>query len=428
MTIFLIISVIFLVLLAGMLLAFLFTRMSRSVTNVQTELASEERAYNPGVTLGHRIRIEANYQAQLKEAREEAAKAAAALPRGGNFRIGRDGESLLATAGENVQNDPMTAVRIARFHGWDGARTGAPSASATNGVATPAVAATTAAAPVVVAPTIAPPQLIEITDSMSPEDVRKARVANAKAQSAYNKALKAAASGAPVMAPPAAGAAPVAAPAAVATALPVNIAPPQLIEITDSMSPEDIRKARVSNAKAQSAYNKALKAAGVDPAALKAGAVAAPAAAAAVAQPVAPVAPAAPAIPAGIDPPKLIEIVDSMSPEEIRQARVANAKAQSAYNKALKAAGVDPATLRAGAAAPAAAAPSAPIVPEPAPIAAAAPAAPVVPAGIELPKLIEITDGMDPEEKRQARVANAKAQSAYNKALKAAGIDPASLR
>lgn len=428
MTIFLIISVIFLVLLAGMLLAFLFTRMSRSVTNVQTELASEERAYNPGVTLGHRIRIEANYQAQLKEAREEAAKAAAALPRGGNFRIGRDGESLLATAGENVQNDPMTAVRIARFHGWDGARTGAPSASATNGVATPAVAATTAAAPVVVAPTIAPPQLIEITDSMSPEDVRKARVANAKAQSAYNKALKAAASGAPVMAPPAAGAAPVAAPTAVATALPVNIAPPQLIEITDSMSPEDIRKARVSNAKAQSAYNKALKAAGVDPAALKAGAVAAPAAAAAVAQPVAPVAPAAPAIPAGIDPPKLIEIVDSMSPEEIRQARVANAKAQSAYNKALKAAGVDPATLRAGAAAPAAAAPSAPIVPEPAPIAAAAPAAPVVPAGIELPKLIEITDGMDPEEKRQARVANAKAQSAYNKALKAAGIDPASLR
>jgi len=35
---------------------------------------------------------------------------------------------------------------------------------------------------------------------------------------------------------------------------------------------------------------------------------------------------------------------------------------------------------------------------------------------------------MSPEDKRQARVANAKAQSAYNKALKAAGIDPASLK
>ncbi|MEZ4516972.1 MAG: hypothetical protein R3C44_09090 [Chloroflexota bacterium] len=78
-----------------------------------------------------------------------------------------------------------------------------------------------------------------------------------------------------------AAAAPVAAPAAAAApapaqapAAPVGVEPPVLIEITDDMSPEDVRKARVANAKANSAYNKALKAAGIDPASLKAGAVA----------------------------------------------------------------------------------------------------------------------------------------------------------
>ena len=52
------------------------------------------------------------------------------------------------------------------------------------------------------------------------------------------------------------------------------------------------------------------------------------------------------AITAGIPAPTLIEITDSMSPEEVRRARVANAKASSAYNKALKAAGIDPATMK----------------------------------------------------------------------------------
>ena len=64
-----------------------------------------------------------------------------------------------------------------------------------------------------------------------------------------------------------------------------------------------------------------------------------------------------------------------------------------------------------------------------APSTVSAPAAPPPAAvGIPAPKLIEITDGMAPEEVRRARVENAKAQSAYNKALKAAGIDPASLK
>ncbi|MCA9952169.1 MAG: hypothetical protein KDE48_21105, partial [Anaerolineales bacterium] len=44
----------------------------------------------------------------------------------------------------------------------------------------------------------------------------------------------------------------------------------------------------------------------------------------------------------GIDPPDLTEITDEMSPDEKRAARIANSKAKSAFNKALKAAGVDP--------------------------------------------------------------------------------------
>jgi len=356
MVILIIVLVIFLVLLAGIALTFLFTRMSHAVTNTQAEMAAEERAYNPGVTIGHRIKVESDFEEQLKQARVEAAKTAASLPRGGNMRIGRDGKSTLSTAGKSTAKDPMTAVRIARFHGWDGARLGIPPSNIPAGGVAPAVAAATGAvAPAAVG--IAPPKLIEITDDMPPEEVRKARIANAKAQSAYNKALKEASAGAPAAAPAAAGAASAAAPAAptAATAPAVNIEPPKLIEITDDMPPEEVRKARVANAKAQSAYNKALKAAGVDPAAVKAGTAvpvaaeapaAAPVAAAAQATPSAPTPSATPEIPAGIEPPQLIEITDDMAPEEVRRARVANAKAQSAYNKALKAAGIDPASLK----------------------------------------------------------------------------------
>ncbi len=427
MAVLLIITVIFLVLLVGLLLAFLLSRADHAVSSTRAAMAAEEKAYSPGVTMGHKIKVQADYDAQLKEARLVAAKRAAAMPRGGNNRIGRAGESTLAPASKGLQEDPQTAVRIAHFHGWDGARVGPPTTAA---AAAPVAAAATprpAAAPV--AAGIAPPQLIAITDSMSPEEVRKARVANAKAESAYNKALKVAtAGGAPVAASVAAA---VAAPAATAAGVPAaaGIAPPKLIAITPDMSPEDIRKARVANAKAESAYNKALKAAGVG-----AGTVAGveavvnaemPGPATAVAHPEA----AAPAL-AGIEPPKLIEITPGMSPEEVRKARVANAKAESAYNKALKAAGVDPAALRGGAAAVATAVspPAAAVAAATAAPVAAAPAAAPVAAGIPAPKLIEITDSMSPQEVRRARVENAKAMSAYNKALKAAGIDPATVK
>lgn len=289
-------------------------------------------------------------------------------------------------------------------------------------------AAAAAPAAVAAAPTIAPPTLIAITPNMTPEEVRKARIANSKAEAAYNKALKAAASGAPVAV---AGPAPSAAPtAAVAAAPVVGIERPKLIEITPDMAPEDVRKARVANAKAEAAYNKALKAAGATPGAVI------PAVSPGVEeqQPVAVQAASAAPVAVGIEPPQLIEITDGMSPEDIRKARVSNAKAESAYNKALKAAGIDPAALKAGnvTAAQISQAPSpvAPAVAEASVASAtpAAPSAPAVPAGIDPPKLIEITDSMSPEDIRRARVENAKATAAYNKALKAAGIDPASLK
>ena len=415
MAVLLIVVVIFLVLLVGLLLAFLFSRADHAVTNTRTAMTAEEKAYNPNVTLGHKIKVQADYEAQLKQARQVAAKRAAALPRGANQQFGRAGESQFAPASQALGNDPQSAVRIARFHGWDGARVG-PTSTA---VAAAPVAAAPGARPAAATAGIAPPNLIPITDSMSPEEVRKARIANSKAESAYNKALKAAASGAPVAAPAAAG-----------------IAPPKLIAITPDMAPEDVRKARVANAKAESAYNKALKAAGVG-----AGTVAGveavvnaemPGPVTAVAHPEA----AAPAA-AGVEPPKLIVITPDMSPEDVRKARVANAKAESAYNKALKAAGVDPAALRGGpavvataASAPPSAAPAAtPAAPVgTAPSTAASAPAPAAVAGIPAPKLIDITDGMSPEDVRRARVENAKAMSAYNKALKAAGIDPATMK
>ena len=140
MVILLIVVVIFLVLLAGMLLAFLFSRLDRTVTATRAGMVAEERAYNPGLTMGHKIKTGSNYDEQLQQARTAAAKTAAATPRGANNRIGSLGESTLNTAGKSAKDDPMTAVRIARFHGWDGARTGIPAGGAPLGGTAPVMA------------------------------------------------------------------------------------------------------------------------------------------------------------------------------------------------------------------------------------------------------------------------------------------------
>ena len=196
--------------------------------------------------------------------------------------------------------------------------------------------------------------VIEITDDMIPAEIRKARIANAKAKSAAVKALKTAR---PQVAQPVATPtqAPVkeatvtaqesttAAPAVISSGgTPVAGVDYAVIELTDDMTPEDKRKARISNAKAKSAAMKQFKASGGSATATPAEPVAEVAA-----QTETVVEPAAveSAPPSDIPQPEYIEITEGMAPDEIRQARIQNAKAKSAYNRALKAAGIDPSTM-----------------------------------------------------------------------------------
>ena len=434
--------------IVGGLFAFLTARIDTTITQTNANIAAEEKAVRPAATMGYEISTEVDADEQIRQARTLAAKQAAALPRGANFRVGNQetASATLATASKGVAEDPWTAAKIAKFHGWDGARTGIPA----GGVAV--VAAPIAAAPAAGKIELVPGKdypYIELTDAMSADEKRKARIANSKAKSAAMKAAKAAGAAA---APAAVAAAPVSASAPAA----INVEPPVLIPLTDDMSPDDMRKARIANSKAKSTFNKALKAAGIDPKtvnfdddgnviwpqgappAAPAAAVAAPVAASA-----APTAVSGPLDLAalGIDPPQFTPMTDNMLPDEIRAARIANSKAKSALNKALKGAGIDPKLVEVDdngnvsfkeGAAPAAAQPAV-ATPAPAPIAPAAPTpttggtVDLAALGIDPPDLTEITAEMSPDEKRAARIANSKAKSAFNKALKAAGVDPKSV-
>lgn len=433
--------VIFLTFAMGALFAFLFSRLDHAVVNNYAAIDVQEKSYNPALTMGYDINSQAPADEQVSEARKEAAKMAAALPRGANSRIGYSDEPGGKSASSGLDHDPWTATKIAEFHGWDGVQTGIPA----GGVPVAPVAAPVAAAPAGKIELIPGKDyaVIEITDDMSPDEKRKARIANSKAKSAAMKAAKAAGVTAVAAAP--AAAVPVAA-AAAPTA--VGIEAPKLIEVTDDMAPDEVRKARIANSKAKSAFNKALKTAGIDPKTVEIddeGNVVMPqgSAPAAAADPAAaaPVAAAAAPAAVGIEAPKLVEITDGMSPDEVRKARIENSKAKSAFNKALKAAGIDPKSVEidadgqviiAGATAPAAAASTT----EPVQQAASTPSAAAASAGegdlaslgLEPPALVEITDDMSPDEVRQARIANSKAKSAFNKALKAAGVDPKSVK
>ncbi len=436
-----------LVILVGILVAFLFVRLSQTVTSSQLALESEKATVNPTITLGHQIPINAELSEQLATARRLAAQKAAALPRGANMRIGRLGATNLSTAGAAVEQDPFNAVKIAAFHTWQGAKTGPP----LGGTEEQAVVARQAARP---APTKRPEDLvpgadypfIEITDEMSADEVRSARIANARARSAAVKALKEQAAGAPAEAAPAAVAgdgAPAraaAVPSAADAAAAAGIQEPSYIEITDDMAADDVRRARIHNARARSAYMKALKEAGVDPSQAAAGAAALEAA-----PPTSAAAAPAVAIPQDITPPNYIEITDDMPADEVRQARVQNARERSRFYKELKDRGIDPKEWEASQAAGqessgevaervAARQSTADEAAGSAPQAAAeAGADPVelgsvdIPENIVRPDYIEITDDMSPDEVRHARVHNSRERSRFFKALKDAGIDPKSV-
>lgn len=421
-----------LVIFMGIGVAFLFVKLSQTVTNNQLALENDKSATNTAVTFGFEIPINADISEQLAVARKIAAKKAAALPRGANMRIGRLGETNLTTAGKAVNKDPLTAVKIAAFHTWQGAKAGPP----LGGTPQEAPAARQATR---TAPTKKPEDLVpgkdypftEITDDMSADEVRSARIANARARSAAVKALKEQAAAAPAAEQTAAAPAPAgveaAAPSAADAAAAAGIEEPEYIEITDEMPADEVRKARIHNARARSAYMKALKAAGVDPSrADEEPAPAAPQAETEATQPVT-------EVPQDIAPPDYVEITDDMPADEVRKARVQNARERSRFYKALKERGIDPQEWEAsqkadggdGAAQPAVSAGA----PEPATTvqageAGSAPDTVEIPDHIAEPEYIEITDDMSPDEVRQARVNNSRERSRYFKALKDAGIDP----
>ena len=436
--------VVLLTFIVGALLAWVVKGVDKAVVNTKDNIENSDRAYNPALTMGYRINSKAEAKDQITEARRMSAKKAAALPRGANMRIGWQETPGLTSAGQALDQDPWTASKIAQFHGWDGAKAGIPAGGVPEaGVAVAAAVASAATGKIELVPGKDYP-FIEMTDAMSADEKRKARIANSKAKSAAMKQAKAAG----VTATPAAvpvSAAPAAAPVA------VGIDPPQLIVVTDDMSPDEKRKARIANSKSKSAFNKSLKAAGIDPKTVEIdeqgnivmpqGAVVPAAAAQAAAPAISPLPSSGPLDLAamGITAPQITEITDDMSPDETRKARIGNSKAKSAFNKSLKAAGIDPKTVEiddsgsvvmSEGASPA---PTAAVEPTPPAAPEAAPAAPtpaedgsvdLAALGISPPELVELADDMSPDEKRQARIANSKAKSAFNKALKAAGIDP----
>lgn len=446
-----------LVIFLGIGLAFLFVKLSQTVTSSQLAVESEKSSTNPSLTFGYEIPVNADVPEQLSIARKLAAQRAASLPRGANMRIGRLGDTNLQTAGKAVEHDPFTAVKIAAFHTWQGAKSGPP----IGGTAEATPAARQAARP---APTKKPEDLVpgkdypfvEVTDEMAADEVRSARIANARARSAAVKALKEQAAAAPA---PAAQAAPAGAAAQAETAAPsaadaaaaVGIEEPDYIEITDDMAADEVRKARIHNARARSAYMKALKAAGVDPSQAGEQATAAPAETPAATGQQAAAQPAA-AVPQDITPPDYIEIKDDMEADEVRKARVQNARERSRFYKALKDRGIDPKEWEAsqqgsdgadgaaqdqGVTAREATADEAPE----AAVEAAVEASPseevaeeavdnssiAIPDHIAEPDYIEITDDMSADEVRQARVNNSRERSRFFKALKDAGIDPKSV-
>ena len=182
--------VVVLTITVGAVLALLSGFASRQVTSVQAEQQLEQSRYNPMLTKGFKIPVNADVEEQIKQARLIAARQAAATPRWGNMKIhGQNATTKAPSAYRGVDNDPLTAVKIAQFHTWSGVLHGPQAAQA---VAPGAVTAAPAAVPSkrpedLVAGVDYP--VIEITDSMDPAEVRKARIANSKARSAAVKAL-----------------------------------------------------------------------------------------------------------------------------------------------------------------------------------------------------------------------------------------------
>ncbi len=326
------------------LFALLVTRLDAAVIQNNEDMDAGKTRYRPANTMGFNIAQDADKTGQFLDARQEAAKAAARSARGSNMRIGRKGAEHGKTASDELTIDPISAFKIATTQGWKGLGDFAKAQASAVGASAAPVAA--AGATKMVKRKLVPGkdfEVIEITAGMSGPERRSARASNGKAKYAAYKAAKASGADMAVAAAPVAAAPAAAAPSAGDQAAAAGIEEPVLIELTDDMEPAEKRAARIANSKAKSAYKKALKAAGIS---ASAAAAAPPAEAAAPAAAPAPVAEEAPAGLDDIPKPDLIEMTDDMDPSEKRAARIANSKAKSAYKKALKAAGIDPKSVK----------------------------------------------------------------------------------
>ena len=184
--------IVFLIFILGALLAWAFKGFDKAIIKTKENIENQDRAYNPALTMGYRINSKASAEEQIKEARRVSARRAAAMPRGANATIGWREQPDLTTASKGLDQDPWTATKIAQFHGWDGAKAGIPAGGIPEGgVAVAAAAAPAAAGKIVLVPGKDYP-VIEISDDMPADEKRKARIANSKAKSAAMKKAKAA--------------------------------------------------------------------------------------------------------------------------------------------------------------------------------------------------------------------------------------------
>ena len=99
------VGVILLPLLLGGLIAWGSSRFESVVDKTREEVENKDKGYNPTVTFGHEVQVDASPEEMLKQARLEAARKAASMPRGANMRIGRKGQSNLRTAGSALDED-----------------------------------------------------------------------------------------------------------------------------------------------------------------------------------------------------------------------------------------------------------------------------------------------------------------------------------
>ena len=339
-------------LVVGALIAVIFSWFGNTVKREQEQFSERQSKIQPSITFGHEIPVDADLDVQLDEARKLAARQAARMPRGANLRIGSTGSKEQKTSHDGIDQDPMSAVKMAYFHGWDGLKTGAKVVSDAPKANGKGVAE--AIDPVKSSEDLVPGEdypFIEITDDMSPAEKRKARIANAKAKSAAVKKAKDAASRVQTSASEEKASDSGDSKKKATASKPIEGKPEpgvdyEVIEITDDMSPDEVRKARIANAKAKSAATKRIREAGGTPS---------PGTASDSKSSAEKVSEqnqrdetdTVDSIPADIPQPNFIEITDDMDKDEVRKARIHNAKEKSAFNKALRAAGIDPKTVNA---------------------------------------------------------------------------------